>query len=113
MKRYVSWKGPAGIRKAEGYERELREKLGRNPTKRDFCEAGLRHVWMALYRKRRITTPGEKECAKIYGSIEQDLLKSKGLMEKVLVGMISTLGPDEFDAVLEKAKRKLADFLFA
>ena len=65
-------------------------------------------VWKATK-----SDPHEKECAQIYGSIEEDLLKGKGLMEKVLVGMISTLGPQEFDAVLEKAKRKLADCLFA
>ena len=69
-------------------------------------------MWMALYRKRRITAPHEKECAQIYGSIEEGLLKSKDLMEKVLVGIISTLGPDEFEAIVEKAKKKCSRMSF-
>jgi hypothetical protein len=106
MRRYVSWKGPEGIREAEEYERELRKKLGREPTKRDFQEAGLYNVWMALYRKRRITSPGEKKCEKTYYSIEEGLLKSKKLMNRMIAGIVSSLGPDEVEAMVARLRKK-------
>jgi hypothetical protein len=107
MKRYESWKGPSGNRKAKLRESELREKLGRNPTKRDFKEAGMYNVWMVLYRKRNIKVPDEKECERIYRAIEEGLLKSSGLMERMIWGLISTLGPDEFEKMVDRMRKKL------
>jgi hypothetical protein len=106
MKRYESWKGPSGNRKAKLLESELREKLGRDPTKRDFQEAGIFNVWMVLYRKRKIIVSQEKECARIYRSIEEGLLKSNELMERMIWGLISTLGPEEFEKMVDKIRKK-------
>ena len=69
--------------------------------KRDYIMYG----WPCI-RKRRKTDPHEKECTRIYGSIEEGLFKSKELMERMLRGIISTLGPDEFEAIVERAKIK-------
>jgi|WetSurSiteA1Bulk_404760.scaffolds.fasta_scaffold86759_2 hypothetical protein len=103
---YESWRG-GGIEKAKACERELRESLGREPTKRDFREAGKGNVWAALYRHRRkLSSSDDKECGRDYTRIREGLLESKKLMKKMVSDVCATLGPDEVEVFVEEFRKK-------
>jgi hypothetical protein len=107
MRKYESWKGTDGIAKAEAYERELRDTLGREPTKRDFREAGRYNVWIALYRYRRQLSPlHEKKIEARYNQIREGLLKSKRLMKKMIEDVYAALGFSEVDKIVGRIRRK-------
>ncbi|HCZ10822.1 MAG TPA: hypothetical protein DHV16_00890 [Nitrospiraceae bacterium] len=53
--KYKKWKGTDRIKEAEKIAEKLKFDLEKNPTKKDFVNAGLYNVWMALYRHRKKT----------------------------------------------------------
>ena len=85
---------------------DLRNKLSRDPTKRDFREAGRYNVWIALYRHGRKSSSNEEQCEKVYNSVREGLLNSKRLMEKMVGDVCATLGPDEVGNIVERFIKK-------
>jgi hypothetical protein len=106
MSEYKSWKGPEGYLRAVAIRDELRHKFSREPTKRDFREAGKYNVWMALYRHGRKSSSNEEQCEKMYMSIREGLLNSKRLMEKMVGDVLYTLGPYEVENIVERSIKK-------
>lgn len=96
---FKSWKGPDGYKRAEAIENRIRLELGKEPTKKDFKNAGLYNVWMALYRSRR-KVPDRKESQRQYQSFRVILLRNNELMEKVLYDLIATMGPTRIEEII-------------
>jgi len=106
--KYESWKGIDGLKRAEGIRERLRVELAREPRKKDFIDAGYKHVWQALYRHGRKTkaTPNLED---IYiKEIRPVILQTKNrkLLEKILRDIINNLGPERTGKILRAIRTK-------
>jgi hypothetical protein len=109
-RQYRNWKNIGSIQEAEKMEREMMSRLDRDPTKKDFKDAGLYHVWMALYRYRRKmqqqndVSRGGFSKEYLFAIRKQMLLNP--LMRKhlgvILEDCVLALGPDEAEKILDK-----------
>jgi hypothetical protein len=103
---YQSWKSLSDIQEAENIERDLIIRLGRKPTKKDFNDADLYHVWMALYRYRKKLQDNkfqdgfEKEYLL---AIRQEIIKGKNrkFIKMIFKDIVLTLGPDKVDMLFD------------
>jgi hypothetical protein len=105
MRKYESWKGHEGYLKAVEIRDKLRDKLGKEPTKRDFREAGRYNVWIALYRHGRKSSSDKEERERMYNRIRAGFLKSDRLMGRMLNDICAILGSEVWE-IVEKSMKK-------
>jgi hypothetical protein len=113
VRRYRSWKNIQAIQEAERIEIDLAFQLKRQPSKRDFKEAGLYRVWMALYRYRRKM----RQRSGIFNGwflieylfdIRKEILNPamKNQVVGILEDCVIALGPNETEDILDKIWRR-------
>lgn len=109
MRKYESWHKPEDILRAMEIQKNLRIRLGRQPSKRDFVKAGHYKVWMALYRHNK---KSDQETSNISQTLDVLAIrkwlgetKNLHLVEKVFSDCIHALTPDRAQDILNKMCR--------